>query len=72
MILMTKFEYNENVWRTMRVELKVCLHKQWFLVSDATAASDTTQNIRIDPIFWAVSDAAVASNTENHVHVNTL
>jgi hypothetical protein len=41
-------------------------------VSDATAASDTSQKIRIDFIFCAVLDAAVASDTENHVHVNTL
>jgi hypothetical protein len=39
--------------------LKVCLHKRWFSVSDATAASNTAQKNRIDPIFCAVLDAAV-------------
>jgi hypothetical protein len=41
---------------------KAYLHRQWFSVSDVTAASKDRNN----PIFCAVSDAVVASNTENH------
>jgi hypothetical protein len=41
---------------------KVCLHKPWFSVSDATAASDTAQKIGL----FLSLDVAVASDTENH------
>jgi hypothetical protein len=44
------------------LRLKVCLHEQCFLVSDATAASDTAQKIGL----FLSLDAAVASNTEKH------
>jgi hypothetical protein len=51
---------------TKLVSLKVCLHKQCFSVSDATAASDTAQKIGL----FLSLDTAVASDTENIVRVN--